>query len=61
MDGCEFWTDSHVAPQMYSYIELDTVLIIMNIMIKRIYNLQICTYYIDLNENEELENARLKK
>ena len=43
MDGCEFWTDSQVAPQMYSYIELDSVLIIMYIMIKRIYNLQICT------------------
>ena len=43
MDGCEFWTDSHVAPQMYSYIELDSVLIIMYIMIKRIYNLLICT------------------
>ena len=40
MDGCEFWTDSHVAPQN---IELDSVLIIMYIMIKRIYNLQICT------------------
>ena len=43
MDGCEFWTDSHVAPQKYSYIELDSLLIIMYryIMIKRIYNLQI--------------------
>ena len=62
MDGCEFWTDSHVAPQKYSYIELDSVLIIMYIMIKRIYNLQICTWYIDLNVNEvELENVRLKK
>ena len=30
MDGCELWTDSHVAPQMYSYIELDSVLIIFH-------------------------------
>ena len=53
--------DSHVAPQKQSYLELDWVLIIMYIIIKRIYNLQICTWYIALNENEELENAKLKK
>ena len=61
MDGCEFWTDSHVAPQKYSYIELDSVLIMMYIIIKRMYNLQICIWYTDLNENEDLENDRLKK
>ena len=37
MDGCEFWTDSHVAPQKFSciHVELDSMLIIMYIMIKR--------------------------
>ena len=46
MDGCEFWTDSHVDPQKHSYTELDLVLTIMYIIIERIYNLQICTWYM---------------
>ena len=63
MDGCEFWTDSHVAPQKYRYIELDSVFIIMYIMIKEYKNIKFANMYMvyRLNENEELENARLKK
>ena len=31
MDGCKFWTDSHVALQKYRYTELDSTLIKMYI------------------------------
>ena len=42
MDGSEFLPDSHVAPQKYSYIELDSVLIIM-------YNDQKCILFANMN------------